>query len=260
MFAELAKLLGFASLRTAPYHPQANGKIERYHRTPKASLAASPLPWIQALPVVLFGHQIILNSQGVSPFQMVTGSDAFVPNIFGNDTPPRFTRDYVSKLSIHLQFLEFTVTPSSKLLPRISHVPKALQDCSHVWLRVDRTKRPLKAPYSGPFPMLELDSKTMLIQQANNSARVSLDRVKPCYLPKESFVPKPIESIPTENDGIFCLCKEPFNIDMIGCDDPKCPIEWFHYTCVGIDKPPKGKLFCRTCRNSRCTKTVKFNC
>ena len=65
---------------------------------------------------------------------MGTGSDAFITNIFGNDTPPRFTRDYVSKLSTHLQVLEFTVTPSSKLLPRISYVLKALQDCSHVWL------------------------------------------------------------------------------------------------------------------------------
>ena len=63
---------------------------------------------------------------------MITGSDAFVPNLFGNDIPPRFTRDYVSKLSTHLQLLEITVTPSSNLLPRISYVHKALQDCSHV--------------------------------------------------------------------------------------------------------------------------------
>ena len=175
MFAELADLLGFARLRTAPYHPQANGKIERYHRTLIASLAASPLPWIQALPVVLFSHHIIPYSQRVSLFQKVTGSDAFVPNIFGKDTPPRFTREIVSKMSTHLQLLEFTVTPSSKLLPRISYVPKTLQDCSYVWLRVDRPKRPLEAPYSGPFPVLEPDSKTMLIQQAINSARVRLD-------------------------------------------------------------------------------------
>ena len=29
LFAELAKLFGFARLRTAPYHLEANGKIER---------------------------------------------------------------------------------------------------------------------------------------------------------------------------------------------------------------------------------------
>ena len=134
---------------------------------------------------------------------MVTGSNAFVPNIFGNDTPPRFTRDYVCKLSTHSQHLEFAVTPSSKLLPRISYVPKALQDCSHVWLGVDCTKRPLEAPYSGLFPVLERDSKTMLIQQANNSARVSLDRVKACFLPKNSSVSKPIESIPQKMMVVF---------------------------------------------------------
>ena len=176
----------------------------------------------------------------MSPFQKVTGSDAFLPNIFGKDTPPRFTRDFVSKLLTHLQLLEFTVTPSSKLLPRISYVPKTLQDCSHVWLRVDRTKRPLEAPYSGPFPVLEPHSKTMLIQQANNSARVRLDRVKPCYPPKDVFVPKPIESMPTEDYSSCFLCRGPFNTDMKGCDDPEYPIEWFHYTCVGIDKPLKG--------------------
>ena len=44
LFAELAKLLSFACLRTAPYRSQANEKIERYHRTLRTSLAASPLP------------------------------------------------------------------------------------------------------------------------------------------------------------------------------------------------------------------------
>ena len=82
LFAELSKLLGFARLRTTPYHPQANGKIERYHRTLKAPLAASPLPWTQVLPVVLFSRRILPKATGISPFQLVTGSDAFVPTIF----------------------------------------------------------------------------------------------------------------------------------------------------------------------------------
>ena len=56
LFAELANC-------TAPYRSQANENIERYHRTLKTSLAASPLPFIEALPVVLFSHHIIPNSQ-----------------------------------------------------------------------------------------------------------------------------------------------------------------------------------------------------
>ena len=27
----------------------------------------------------------------------------------------------------------------------------------------------------------------------------------------------------------------------------QCPYEWFHYPCVGIEAPPKGKWYCPTC-------------
>ena len=28
---------------------------------------------------------------------------------------------------------------------------------------------------------------------------------------------------------------------------PQCPIEWFHYGCVGLTEAPKGKWFCPQC-------------
>jgi hypothetical protein len=34
---------------------------------------------------------------------------------------------------------------------------------------------------------------------------------------------------------------------MIACDNPNCRREWFHYPCVGIVTPPKGKWFCAEC-------------
>ena len=167
LFAELSKLLGFARLRTTPYHPQANGKIERYHRTFKASLAASPLPWTQALPVVLFSHKILPNAMGIYLFQLVTGSDAFGPTIFKEKQRQTFTRDNVCKLAMHLQLLQFTPPSLTPYSGSKQYVPRDLQECSHVWLRVDRTRRPLEAPYSGPFPVLERNDKTMLIQCTN---------------------------------------------------------------------------------------------
>ena len=29
----------------------------------------------------------------------------------------------------------------------------------------------------------------------------------------------------------------------------QCPIEWFHYGCVGLTDAPKGKWFCPQCQN-----------
>lgn len=35
---------------------------------------------------------------------------------------------------------------------------------------------------------------------------------------------------------------------MIGCDRDYCPIEWFHFDCVGITEAPSGKWICAECK------------
>ena len=35
---------------------------------------------------------------------------------------------------------------------------------------------------------------------------------------------------------------------MIGCDSDYCPIEWFHFDCVGITEAPSGKWICAECK------------
>ncbi|XP_071816107.1 inhibitor of growth protein 3-like isoform X2 [Apostichopus japonicus] len=49
------------------------------------------------------------------------------------------------------------------------------------------------------------------------------------------------------NEPRYCLCNQVSYGNMVGCDNPNCPIEWFHYGCVGITQPPKGKWFCPQC-------------
>jgi inhibitor of growth protein 3 len=34
----------------------------------------------------------------------------------------------------------------------------------------------------------------------------------------------------------------------VGCDSDDCPIEWFHYECMGLSEAPKGEWFCPACR------------
>ncbi len=45
----------------------------------------------------------------------------------------------------------------------------------------------------------------------------------------------------------YCFCNEMSYGDMIACDHRNCRREWFHYSCVGIITPPKGKWFCADC-------------
>jgi len=50
------------------------------------------------------------------------------------------------------------------------------------------------------------------------------------------------------NEPTYCLCKRVSFGNMIGCDNAECPIEWFHFECVGLTDPVKGKWYCPFCR------------
>ncbi|XP_001943164.2 inhibitor of growth protein 5-like [Acyrthosiphon pisum] len=49
------------------------------------------------------------------------------------------------------------------------------------------------------------------------------------------------------NEPTYCLCNQVSYGEMIGCDNPDCPIEWFHFECVQLITKPKGKWFCPKC-------------
>lgn len=49
------------------------------------------------------------------------------------------------------------------------------------------------------------------------------------------------------NEPTYCICKQVSFGEMIACDNDDCPLEWFHYNCVGLTGPVKGKWFCPMC-------------
>ncbi|EDV23924.1 uncharacterized protein TRIADDRAFT_50425 [Trichoplax adhaerens] len=53
------------------------------------------------------------------------------------------------------------------------------------------------------------------------------------------------------NEPTYCLCHQVSYGEMIGCDNTECPIEWFHFQCVGLTTKPKGKWYCPKCTQSR---------
>ncbi|KAI1882167.1 hypothetical protein AGOR_G00247880 [Albula goreensis] len=49
------------------------------------------------------------------------------------------------------------------------------------------------------------------------------------------------------NEPRYCICNQVSYGEMVGCDNQDCPIEWFHYGCVGLTEAPKGKWYCPQC-------------
>ena len=81
------------------------------------------------------------------------------------------------------------------------------------------------------------------------------------------------EWAPEPNEPRYCLCNQVSYGDMVACDNPdvrmicyliitirrssirllfvwQCLLEWFHYACVDITAPPKGKWYCPRCATS----------
>lgn len=53
------------------------------------------------------------------------------------------------------------------------------------------------------------------------------------------------------NEPTYCVCQQVSYGEMIGCDNPDCPIEWFHFACVSLTTKPKGKWYCPKCTSDR---------
>ncbi|CEP23593.1 YNG2 [Cyberlindnera jadinii] len=50
-----------------------------------------------------------------------------------------------------------------------------------------------------------------------------------------------------EENELYCFCQRVSFGEMVGCDNDDCKYEWFHYECVGLKEPPKGKWYCPDC-------------
>ncbi|XP_059481638.1 inhibitor of growth protein 4 [Neocloeon triangulifer] len=64
--------------------------------------------------------------------------------------------------------------------------------------------------------------------------------------------PSDVLDMPVDpNEPTYCLCHQVSYGEMIACEYPDCPIEWFHFACVNLTTKPKGKWYCPKCIEER---------
>jgi len=190
LIKNLTELLGIHQIRTCAYNPKANGKVERCHRTLKAALKARGGNWVDQLPMVLLGLRTRPDSNGHSPYSRVTGEQPLLPHVLTGDSDVEELTEELSRMSF----------PYS--LPRTrkveDHFPKDMATCQFVWLRLDRIRKPLEAPYQGPFKVLERRGSTYIIEDRGKPVSVSIERLKPAKLPPKESETNPVPSSQTK--------------------------------------------------------------
>lgn len=50
-----------------------------------------------------------------------------------------------------------------------------------------------------------------------------------------------------EVEKIYCFCQQEKRERMVGCEGKTCKFEWFHFSCVGISRAPRGEWYCNDC-------------
>ena len=188
LWRHLMTLLGTRRARTTSYHPQSNGMVERFHRQLKAALKAQPNPtlWMDALPLVMLGIRTALKEDlSATTAEMVYGTTLRLPGEFFTPSNSQHTlkpTDYVSQLKTHMHLIQ--PTPPRPISPSqaSSHVSKALATATHVFVRHDAVRKPLQAPYDGPYRVLKRDKKFFTLDINGRKDTVSVDRLKPAHL------------------------------------------------------------------------------
>lgn len=102
-------------------------------------------------------------------------------------------------------------------------------------------KSPVPSESSDEEPALKKENES----KSSSSSSESDDMESPEHVAQKEQTEK--------SDNLYCYCQCPYDevSEMIACDGEDCTIEWFHFECVGIMVPPKGKWYCPDCRKRR---------
>lgn len=184
LFRELNQTLGIDQFRTTAYHPQANGIIEKWHRTLKAAIMChNTIHWADEIPTILLGLRSTYKDDiKCTPSEMVYGTTLQLPGQFF-DTPKdtQITSEFVKNFRESMNEIKLKQTAHHGKQPIFVH--KALKDCTHVFVRNDAVRLSLQPPYNGPFEVIERRHKYFKIRANQKIVNVSIDRLKPAFLP-----------------------------------------------------------------------------
>ena len=186
----VSQKLGVKLHRTTAYHPQANGLVERFHRTLKAALKArlQGPDWYDELPWVLLGIRTAPKEDlKSSSAELVYGEALRLPGEF-------FSNSQQSSRPADWPHVMTPVAPAHHRT-QTAYVPPSLMTSQFVFVREDGRRGPLQQPYAGPYRVIEPGDKTFIVQIGNRNETISIDRLKPAHLdidqPVKVAQPKP---------------------------------------------------------------------
>lgn len=186
------KTMGIHQIKTAPYHPEANGHIERLNGTIKKALkkaGAETTSWDKLIPLVLYAIRITQHSTtGHSPYQLMFGRHPYTPTSSlreaveqqDSEDIPQPVLDYLNDLTVTMSLTKSVAEEAERKAKQDS---KIYQDARHkaketplkigdpVLCFEPNLKKGLSAAWHGPYHIKKkLGNLTYLVDLGHGRA------------------------------------------------------------------------------------------
>ncbi|XP_066963176.1 uncharacterized protein [Macrobrachium rosenbergii] len=198
LWSALASLLGTAHRTTTAYNPAANGLVERFHRSLKASLMArcTTGDWKYQLLWVLLELRTAPRANGdLSAAEKIYGEPLVVPGELVTEDRHNPSVQRLSNIVGKFAPCKRTYTGRS-----VAFTPPGLSSTTHVFVRDDAVRPSLTRPYRGPFLVLERNNKAFRLALRRKDDWMSVNCIKPSLLEEDTDVtalhPLPEQSSP----------------------------------------------------------------
>ena len=185
-FQVFCKDLGITHKFVTSYHPQANGMVERIHRTMKVAFRAldEPTKWADALPLITLAiNNQVCDNNDYTPYQMVFGQAARLPGtfFFQDDTDANPTLQPIAEIQLFQENMRHLHRSARTQQISNEYVNKDLFTVHEILVRDDGNKAPLSKLYTGPFAVIARTDKYFTIDTDRGAKNISIDRLKPFY-------------------------------------------------------------------------------
>ena len=277
LFRELCKLLEISKKRTTPYHPSANGQVERLNRVILQMLRCviqnRQDNWDEKLPYLLGAIRSTVNrSTGFTPNRLMLGREVHTPLTLMAGGDDRRVSTHAYNLFVEGEMSKCHQLARDHLEEqqrRQKRDRQPLQNTQYyekgdIVLLINSASRigickKLQPQWQGPYlvtgvinPVLyEISSKNRKWIVHHDRLKKCLNRVLPLWLKRRRHhllrndPSEPVASVPR-----YCICN---GIDdgrpMVACDG--CD-KWFHCECVNLSRQAAREMddyFCADCRN-----------